>query len=601
MLSASSSSNSSKTSQSVDSQSLQKLTDELIRGKPVKSVDKSIHPLLIPFLQDMMKKAMLKGNTCLGRKIDIILTKLTLSHQAPKTKKQKAVKDYYAFKKNTPESVSEDEPPIEYHHLVEKIINGKKKIEELEDASFEPICNCIKQKIVEATKVQDFGMADKLLNEIDNITKYAKSLPKKPKQYGNIEYIEYLKKLYVESCQKRTELKNSFKEQLDKLSENEDKLETKAMCEYLKSKGKLEDKENQIKNCENFQPSLKLLEMKKTLDRMTKAQLFKDAKEMKIKIKQLEEFEKSEFIKNEMIIIRSKITENEKRKIKQIEGIKDTWKEKNVLLKQKMKKQLRLAQDEIDAIAFRIELLGSQVPEMAKEEVNTNNDTYKFLSEIDSQSSLVSSTSESSKITSLTSEDFISRVEEILTEADFKLTSLVPKTLNYGLLNNNISTQKTQKIVDKEEKKVEEKIEGPNENKIVESDATFHSETPEPATHNESNVKRQRRKVNKFSRTAKPMFVPTEKENLEKDTCQSKEKEEELLNVEDGNEVIVKKEDNRKKLSYNDFLTKNDDKDTKRKRLCYNEFIKSKQTSSNLRYSYETIQDEINPSITDSY
>ena len=226
----------------VTSESLRLIVDDLLCGKPVSTVPKSIHLKLVPFLQEAKNNAIQSDNHNLERKINIIMKQLSYSsNDQEKTKKRKVEKEYNSYLKT--QTLILDQERQECSGIAELFLSNKIKIDEIQKDLIKPICRYIKQKRNEATNNQKYQRAKFYNFKIEQLQSYFRNLPSSPKK-ENAQYIERLKLIYHEAILRKNKAKAEFEAQLKHLDDSQNKAQKSFAVEYAEIESELNEKEN---------------------------------------------------------------------------------------------------------------------------------------------------------------------------------------------------------------------------------------------------------------------------------------------------------------------------------------------------------------------
>ena len=346
---------------------LRQIVDDLLLGNPVSSIDKSIHPQLVPILQERRNKAFVNGDKQIEHKIDIIMKNLTLTpSQNPKTKKKVAEKNYYSFRKIMPVTIK----PEVCNELIQKLLVGTKLIEELDKNAIQSILQTLKQMISDASKAHNYTKAGKLSKLLNNVMEYSRKLHKIAIENKNKskskEYIEHLKELYHEALIRKNKIYADFNKEFDKLNEQANASKEAILEEYYENLEYLHEEEKKIGNLNGFQPSMRLDELKSILDSKKNMDLTEKEleyiKTIKIKRKEQEQYEHAEFIKAKKQRLKADFGENEKKKNKKLEALKASYDDQRQQINQKRKLVIDNCSEEIKSIKAKFEGLGIQPP-----------------------------------------------------------------------------------------------------------------------------------------------------------------------------------------------------------------------------------------------
>lgn len=363
---------------SVDQTSLQLMTDDLLCGRLVYSIDKKYHPLLVPYLQKAKNEALANGDQGTELKINRIMNLLTLTSpkKTPIKKQQLTPRraktspnlstkspSLSARSQNLSTKSSSQKDYSQYDNEVEQLMKNKKKFDEIESKNYTPIQMCIQQHRDEASETRNYQDAKKYHNEYLSFSNYIRSLPKRHRHYGEEEYIDNLKYKYYLAIQYYQDLEERLNNESDQLDQSEQQITMDTISAMQEKDDEFDQEEKDILSCKNFHPSSSLLNLRKTEKKCAK-QFRYDEAEMRLKYSiELENQEKNEYIEQKRYELAQKKLRTKIEQQKQNELTKDQTNLKGELFEIKRKRLLRIAQAEIDAIKEKIEELGDQAPD----------------------------------------------------------------------------------------------------------------------------------------------------------------------------------------------------------------------------------------------
>lgn len=362
----------SRNDNTIDQTSLQLITDDLLCGRQVCTIDKKNHPLLVPFLQKAKNEAISNGDQGIELKINRIMNQLTLS--SPKKTPTKKQQQTPRKSKTTPNtsikttSNSSTRTPVQkdysqYNEEVDQLMNNQKTFNEIESKNYTPIQLCIQQHRDEASKSQNYQVAKKYHAEYLSLSNYIKTLPKRHRHYGEEEYIDNLKYKYYLAIQYYKDLEERLNNESDQLDQSEQQITMDTLASIQEKDDEFEQEKEDIQNCKNFHPSSYLMNLRKTEKKCAKAFMYDEA-EMRLKYSiELENQEKNEYIEQKLYELSQKKLRVQIDRQKQNELTVDKNYIKGELFDLKRKRLLRIAQAEIDALKLKIEELGDQAPD----------------------------------------------------------------------------------------------------------------------------------------------------------------------------------------------------------------------------------------------
>lgn len=339
---------------------LRSMTNDLINGKLASNYDKSIDPYFVPYLQEAKRDAILKGDHNKERKINTILTFLSLNPQPNSTKpiRKKTKHGTTTLKNDKNNNINSD-----CVEITNKYINDEIYLKDVDKNLIPAICKCVKSKRISAANNQQYELAEKLNKKLEFAQNYRKSLSKRSKNANRPEYVAALKNHLNQAIAAKQKIQNDYENQIKRLNISQMQAESEIHSEYKGTEAKLEKEEEACKNYERFQPSKKILDLQKHEKKLSQSLLFKEAQQTNQKWKELEINEKKRFLDHGLESIKNKKSELDRTKKRRYLAVNQFFNEKRLVLKQKYDESIKQHDDNIEAIISRLQDLGEEIPE----------------------------------------------------------------------------------------------------------------------------------------------------------------------------------------------------------------------------------------------
>ena len=352
-------------SQQTEEASLKLIADDLLCGRNVSSVDKKLHPKLVPYLQKAKTNAITSHNKSLELKINRIIQQLTLSSpitpRTPKPKKQKPEYKSVRFSRNEAENSNPDMSV--YDEEVQKLIHGRSSFDEIDPKQFTPLRSCMKMKRDQAARTQNYDLAKKIHEGFNKFTDYIRSRPKPPKHAEDLEYLDNIRKRYAEAVKRKEYLQNKFEYENEKIKKEDMRILNMTSAMFNSQLQEIEDEKENIMDGKGFQPSRQVLYHRTCEQKYAKMCMFDEAKSEKRKADEIEKKEREDYIRLRGLELRAKRMEIEEKKQKQFQILSDKSDYKHATLHQKEVKMIATVNDEINCYARKIEENGYDLPD----------------------------------------------------------------------------------------------------------------------------------------------------------------------------------------------------------------------------------------------
>ena len=338
---------------SADSISPKDTASELLKGRPVSSVDASHYPALVKALGDIKNRAIVKGDKPMQRRVDRILDEISKRQRVPgkRTPMKRA--------KQVPEPARNRD---EVNAAVDELLDGN-DIEEVDPSVVPELRAALKQRQTEAIKRFDYDSAKAISGHLDRIHQLVEN--QKNTQPARIS--RQKEETLIAGIKARQKilrkLQESYEVEVSELYAKREEAKAQAEREYHKEMEALMAERERVNDGVDFKVSGDLASLRKQEEALATSRNYEEATKLHETADDMERRERIEYDQRMGLILMRKQQRIESQRTSKLRTIDEFWDGKKMKIRARYREDVNVYSREIEAMRARLARFGVFVRE----------------------------------------------------------------------------------------------------------------------------------------------------------------------------------------------------------------------------------------------